>query len=165
MVLKISREKPFCRLAFISVAMVALSVSLSACNVSRIDTRGNLPDPERVTELKPGEATKDDIVDSLGSPSSINTFGNETWYYISEKTETIAFLRPQVLQRNILIVEFDKKGQMAQIVSLGLDAGREITQVKRVTPTFGQEMTVLDQILGNFRRFSSRKNVPGDGRE
>ena len=145
--------------------MVALSVSLSACNVSRIDTRGNLPDPERVTELKPGEATKDDIVDSLGSPSSINTFGNETWYYISEKTETIAFLRPQVLQRNILIVEFDKKGQMAQIVSLGLDAGREITQVKRVTPTFGQELTVLDQILGNFRRFTGRKNVSGGNRE
>ena len=142
-----------------AVAVAAVCLSQASCGLSRIQTRGNLPDPEKVSELKPGKVTKDDILDLLGSPSSVNTFGKETWYYISEKTETVAFLRPKVLARQVLIVEFDKSNKMSQIVSLGLDAGREITQVERVTPTFGQELTVLDQILGNFRRFTGSREI------
>lgn len=148
-----SRQKLF-RSVGLAVAIAVSANALSGCGVSRIYTRGNLPDPERVSELKPGQVSKDDILDALGSPSSVNTFGNETWYYISEKTETIAFFAPEVLERQVLIVEFNKSGKMAQIVSLGLDAGRQVTQVERVTPTFGEELTVLDQILGNFRRFT-----------
>lgn len=136
------------------MVIVLVGLSVSACGLSRVVTRGNLPDPGRVAELKPGKATKDQILDSLGSPSSINSFGKETWYYISERTETVAFFRPEVLNRQVLVVEFDKTGKMTQIVSLGLDAGREVAHIKRVTPTFGQELTVLDQLLGNFRRFT-----------
>jgi len=151
-----SRQKLFRGIA-LAVAVSALSLSLSACGASRIAVRGNLPDPERVAELKPGEVGKEDILDSLGSPSSINTFGKETWYYISERTETVAFLAPKVLERKVLIVEFNDKGMMSQIVELGLDAGRELAHVKRITPTFGEELTVLDQVLGNFRRFTGKK--------
>ncbi len=140
-----------------ALAITAVAVSLSACGISRITVRGNLPDPERVSELKPGEVSKDDVLDSLGSPSSVNTFGNETWYYIGERTETVAFLAPKVLERQVLIVEFNKKGRMAQMVSLGLNAAREITHVERITPTFGEELTWIDQILGNFRRFTGPK--------
>jgi len=145
-----------------ALAVSAICLSQTGCMVSRVKTHGNLPDPERVAELKPGTVTKDDILDVLGSPSSINTFGKETWYYISEKTETVAFFKPNVLERKVLIVEFDKEQKMSQIVTLGLDAGREVTQVERVTPTFGQELTVLDQILGNFRRFTGTKELSTD---
>ncbi len=141
--------------------IIVSCLSLSACGLSRVVTRGNLPDPEKVAEMKPGKVTKDDILDALGSPSSVNVFGNETWYYISERTETVAFLAPKVLSRQVFAVEFDKAGKMTQIVSLGLDAGREVTHVKRVTPTFGQELTVLDQIFGNFRRFTGTKQLGG----
>ena len=144
----------------VAVIIGSIGLSLASCSVSRIVTRGNLPDPERVAELEPGSVSKDVVLSALGSPSSINTFGKETWYYISEKTETVAFLAPKVLERNILIVEFNAKGKMAQIVSLGLDAGREVAHVERVTPTFGEELTVLDQLLGNFRRFSGNNKPP-----
>ncbi len=121
--------------------------------------RGNLPDPDRVADLKPGAASKGQVLSQLGSPSSVNSFGNETWYYISETTEVVAFLKPKVRERQILIVEFNNKGKLAQIVSVGLDEGRELKHVERVTPTFGEELTVLDQILGNFRRFSGTREI------
>ena len=156
MSLMTARQKLLARIGY-GVVVVATCVSLGACDIHRVTTRGNLPDPAKVKELKPGKVGKDDILDALGSPSSINVFGNETWYYISEKTETVAFFEPKVLTRQVLIVEFDKAGKLTQIVSLGLNAGREITEVERVTPTFGQELTVLDQLLGNFRRFSGNK--------
>ena len=140
---------------------IALCVALSACSVSRVYTRGNLPDPERLSELVPGETTRDDILASLGSPSSVNTFGKETWYYISEIVEIVAFLSPKVLERKVLIVEFNPKSQMTQVVTLGLEAGRELIHVERITPTFGQKLTVLDQIIGNFNRFKTGKKTKG----
>ncbi len=156
MVPRRSRQKPFQWLSHISTA-IALCITLSACSINRIYTRGNLPDPERVSELVPGESSTGDVIDALGSPSSVSTFSNETWYYISETVEVIAFLSPKVLKRNILIVEFDPKSYMTQVVKLGLDAGRDLAHVERITPTFGQKMTVLDQIIGNFNRFKSGK--------
>lgn len=144
----------------LGAAVLTVGLALSACDLSRVVTRGNLPDPAKLSDLKPGKASKDDIIDAIGSPSSINVFGKETWYYISERTETVAFFAPKVLERHVYVVEFEKNGKMTQIVSLGLDAGREVTHVKRITPTFGQEMTVLDQLLGNFRRFKSSKKEP-----
>jgi len=157
---KRSRQKPL-RWLSLPCITIALCVTLSACSVSRVYTRGNLPDPERVSELVPGETTRDDILASLGSPSSVNTFGNETWYYISEIVEIVAFLSPKVLERKILIVEFNPKSQMTQVVTLGLEAGRELIHVERITPTFGQELTVLDQIIGNFNRFRTGKKTKG----
>ena len=157
---KRSRQKPF-RWPNLPFIAIVLCVALSACIASRVYTRGNLPDPERLSELVPGETTRDDILDSLGSPSSVNTFGNETWYYISEKVEVVAFLSPKVLERKILIVEFNLKSQMTQVVTLGLEAGRELIHAERITPTFGQELTVLDQIIGNFNRFKTGKQRKG----
>ena len=157
---KRSRQKPFRRPSLPCITIV-LCVALSACIASRSYTRGNLPDPERLSELVPGETTRDDILASLGSPSSVNTFGSEAWYYISEKVEVVAFLSPKVLERKVLIVEFNPKSQMTQVVTLGLEAGRELIHAERITPTFGQELTVLDQIIGNFNRFKTGKRTKG----
>ena len=107
---KRSRQKPF-RWPNLPFIAIVLCVALSACIASRVYTRGNLPDPERLSELVPSETTRDAILASLGSPSSVNTFGNETWYYISEKVEIVAFLSPKVLTRKILIIEFNRKAK------------------------------------------------------
>ena len=161
MVSKRSKQKPL-NWRSLKFICTALCIALSACSTSRVYMRGNLPDPERVSELVPGNVTSSDILNSLGSPSSVNSFGNETWYYISEKVEIVAFLSPKVLERNILIVEFNKESQLTQVVRLGLNAGRDLAHVERITPTFGLELTVLEQIIGNFNRFRTGKKTRGE---
>ncbi|MEK9723089.1 MAG: outer membrane protein assembly factor BamE [Rhodospirillaceae bacterium] len=123
---------------------------------ARVSAHGNLPDPERVAELKPGDITKQEINEILGSPSSVNTFGQDTWYYIAERTETVAFFEPVVKEREVLVVKFDKDGHLQELEHLDLKNGRQIAHVERITPTFGQELTVIGQILGNFQRFNKR---------
>ncbi len=130
--------------------------SLTACG-KRVSSRGNLPDPVRVAEIKPGNISKQEIAEILGSPSSVNTFGQETWYYISEQTETVAFFEPKVKARQVLVVKFDKKGSLQALEHLDLKAGRRLAHVERITPTFGQELTVIGQIIGNFQKFNRNK--------
>ena len=40
---------------------------------------------------------------------------------------------------------------MQSIKHMDLNDGRQLAHVERKTPTFGQELTVIGQILGNFQ--------------
>ena len=141
------------------LAVAATLVVLAGC-AARVDTRGNLPEPDRIGEIDIGNHSREDVADILGSPSSASAFGDETWYYISKRTETLAFLAPSVTESNILIVRFDKSGKVASIDKRGLEDMKQIEPVTRATPTAGNELTLLDQLLGNFGRFST-SSKPG----
>ena len=139
------------------LAAVALLVTLAACT-PRIDVRGNLPDPDSLADLQVGKVNKEQVRRLLGSPSSIAPLQGESWYYVSERTETLAFLAPEIIERTVLIVRFDDKGTLKEIKKLGLEAGRDIQLVDRETPTAGKEVTFLQQLFGNLGRFEADEN-------
>src|SRR3546814_15484806 len=68
----------------------------------RIDTRGNLPDPDIVSELQPGLHDRDQVAQILGSPSTVGTFDDSTWYYISKRPETVAFFETETVDQQVL---------------------------------------------------------------
>lgn len=140
---------------FLVFAWVAVAVSGCA---SRLDTRGNLPDPDRVKEIKPGEQSRDEVEEILGSPSAVTAFGSDTWYYISKQTETFAFFKPKVTERQIVVVKFDKDGKVSKIEKVGLEEGKKVIPVERTTPTHGNKMTVLEQLIGNLGRFRKKQS-------
>ena len=132
---------------------LVMCVALVAC-APRLDTRGNLPDPDQLTKLKTGQHTRMQVAEILGSPSNISIFDQETWYYVSQQTETTAFFEPDVMTRQVLILRFDKGGKLADVRTIGLDVGREVLPVERETPTSGNEITFIEQILGNLGKFN-----------
>ena len=144
---------------FICLAAGVFALDLSAC-ASRLDSRGNLLDPDKVAELAPGEQSRDEVAAILGSPSSVTPFGSDTWYYISKRTETFAFFAPKVTERQIVVVNFDKKGKIAKVDTVGLEQGQVIDPIDRKTITHGSKMTILEQLVGNLGRFKN-KNEKG----
>ncbi len=94
------------------------------------------------------------VAEILGSPSNISTFDQETWYYVSMRTETTAFFEPDVMTRQVVILRFDKAGTLADVRTIGLEEGRDVLPVERETPTSGNEMTIIEQILGNLGKFN-----------
>ena len=141
--------------SFFGASLLALCIS--ACD-SRIHTRGNFLDPEKIVDIRPGEITRDEVMEILGSPSSVTPFSSDTWYYISQRTETLAFFKPKVTERQVVVVSFDEGGKVTSVGTLGLDQGQEIIPVERKTPTHGNKMTVLEQMVGNLNRFT-KKNI------
>lgn len=152
--------KPAFKVAAAAAVLAAGALALSACE-SRIGKRGNLPAPDLLAEIETGESDRDDVAQTLGSPSSVALFDLETWFYISETTETDAFFAPEVIDRKVLILKFDESGVLAQVAGLGLEDSHDIEPVERITPTAGNEVTVFDQLLGNIGRFN--KGGPGGG--
>jgi len=132
-----------------------LVLSVAACE-GRVAARGNLPDADRLAEVKAGEMTRDEVAEILGTPSTVATFGDEAWFYVSEVTETLAFLAPKVHDRKVVIVYFDKEGVVKKLETKGLDAAIAVSPVERKTPTVGKELTVLEQLVGNFNRLRNQ---------
>jgi outer membrane protein assembly factor BamE (lipoprotein component of BamABCDE complex) len=140
-----------------------LAAAAAACS-PRIDVRGNLPNPDQLALVKPGDVNRDDVAAMLGTPSSTALFDDETWYYISSKTETVSFLSTKELERRIVAISFDKNGTVKAVRELTLQDGKVVKPVERETPTAGNEMTVLEQLFGNIGRFSKGTEDSGGRR-
>ncbi|MTJ80772.1 MAG: outer membrane protein assembly factor BamE [Telmatospirillum sp.] len=137
------------------LVVLSLFGAVSACDPT-VDLRGNQPSPERLAEIKPGRFTKQDVTALLGTPASTSVFGDERWYYISSKIETIAFLKPEELERQVVVIDFDRTGTVTDIRKMTLADGKDVSMVSRETPSAGRDLTVLEQLLGNIGKFNSK---------
>jgi hypothetical protein len=92
-------------------------------------------------------------MEKLGSPSAVSTFDNNTWYYISQTTDRVAFYMPRVIKRDVVAIKFNQADEkVASVNTYTLKDGKVIAYNGRETPTRGREMTILEQLLGNVGR-------------
>lgn len=137
-----------------SLLLGCAAVTISACG-NGVQVRGNTPDPQDVAAIQPGVQSRQDVIDLLGSPSTVSTFEDRKWYYIGQKTQQVAFMRPEVLDRKVLVIVFDDAGLVEGTETYTLADAQEIEPVERETPTEGRDLTLLQQLLGNVGRFKS----------
>ncbi len=145
-----------------ALAAVALAAASSAGCVAVVDQRGNLPDADKVAQIRPGATTRDQVVKILGTPSSTGVFDDKSWYYISRKTKQIAFFNADVLDQQVYVVNFDGTGVVHSVDRKELKDGRDIEPAPGATPAPGRELTFLEQVLGNIGRFNKSPSSKGD---
>lgn len=141
----------FARRTLCSVALLAV---LSGCEET-VHLRGNTPDPQVVESIKPGTHKKADITRLLGSPSTIATFDKEIWYYIGGKVKTVSFFKPELLERKVVTVHFDKQGVVTGVNEKDASKNVEVSLIERETQTRGKELTIIQQLIGNVGRFGT----------
>lgn len=134
---------------FAAALVLAGALGAAGC-APEVNQRGHVPNPESLAEIKPGQQTRDQVLDMLGSPTAIGTFEDTRWYYITRKTEHLAFYDPDLIEASVVLVEFDQAGFVKQVAHLSNDQARDIELVERTTPTKGREMSVFEQLLGNL---------------
>lgn len=138
-----------------TVLMLALAPAISACSPD-VHTRGNLAKPAALDSLKIGESSRAQVTSALGTPSTTSLFDEqETWFYIGAQTQQFAVWPTEELSRQVVAVHFDQRGIVDAVQLLDKDDGTEIAVVDRKTPTAGQQLTIVQQLLGNIGRFSS----------
>jgi len=145
--------------AFLPIAVLTVALAVSACEPHTAQ-RGAMPDVDVIASIQPQKSTRADVERALGSPSSVNLFGEETWMYIGEETEQLAFLERNINERSVLIIHFNKDGIVEDVESHGLEQSRAVEPVERTTPTVGKKLTVIEQLMGNLNRFgkAGKKN-------
>ena len=141
-------------------AGVAL-IALGACTPTK-NVRGNLLQDYQVSAVQAGVDTQSDVLRKLGSPTTKAPFDEKVWYYLGQETEKRGILDPEVKNERIVVVSFDEKGTVANIQNV--DPKRnDVPYVREKTPTSGQELTFMQQLLGNMGRFNKAEGDSAGG--
>jgi outer membrane protein assembly factor BamE (lipoprotein component of BamABCDE complex) len=131
-------------------AVIGTVLILSACGPT-VQTRGNLIDEQRMSQIQVGQTTRDDVSFLLGTPSVRAPFQeDEAWFYVGQVAETRAFFAPQIVERRVIALTFDDQGFVRAVERLSLDDGEDVQLVGRETPTRGRQLTLMEQLLGNL---------------
>ncbi len=146
-----------------SAAALALALSagaLSGCtSVGEVMNNGYIVD-EQSLALVPEGSSREQVMLSLGSPSTTATFDNEVFYYISQKrTRPAAFMKPQLVDQSVLAIYFDKDGVVASRANYTLKDGKVFDMISRTTPTGGKDFTFLQQLLSGGTGAAAARNA------
>ena len=133
----------------VAAIVVVTALAIAGC-APAVDMRGHVPNPEALALIKPGQQTRDQVLDMLGSPTAIGTFEDSRWYYITRRTEQLAFYDPDLIEAKVVVVEFDTAGFVKEVAQLSNDEARDIDPVDRTTPTKGRQLGFFQQLLGNI---------------
>jgi len=145
-------------------AALAAGVVLAACAPTR-QVSGYQAIDHQPKDVKVGMDTKSTVLDQLGSPSAQSTFDPNTWYYVTQLTDGIAYHKPRVIRRQIVAITFDKESEkVTKVDTFSLKDGKTLAYNDRETPTRGRELSWIEQLLGNVGRgamLPQDQGVPG----
>ena len=128
-----------------STFAVFLSLILvSGCTTTK-HTHGQILTQERISYLKEGVHRKDDVLQLLGSPSTIDPFDKDTWIYTSSARLEGAFKKNQMLDRQTLKLTFADDGTLKSVIKRDMEDTRELTPNSEITETQGQSMGLIEQ--------------------
>jgi outer membrane protein assembly factor BamE (lipoprotein component of BamABCDE complex) len=133
-----------------AMAMVVASIAVSGCTSMQIgDTmyNGYVVD-QKSLELIPVGSSREQVLLTMGTPSTTATFDTEVFYYISQKrTRAAAFMKPKIVDQTVLAIYFDKDGVVARRANYAMQDGKVFDTISRTTPTGGRDLTFLQQLL------------------
>ena len=129
-----------------------LGLSVAAC-VGEEFHRGYLVDQSALAQVKPGMSAEQ-VLQTLGTPSTVSTVGNKNWYYISQTSRRrLQFMRESVVDQRVTAVYFNQNLKVERTALYGIQDGRIFDFVARTTPAGGADQSFLHQLfkgLGSF---------------
>ena len=143
-----------------SLSAAACLCAAAGCSPT-VTNHGYRLDPDLIAQIRPGVTSRDQVARLLGSPSSVGTFGDQSWYYVTQRTEQVSFYQSKVADQRVVRIDFDPSGVVKDIDQRGLQEARNVAPAKDITPSTGNELTLLQQFIGNIGRFNS--NTPEAG--
>ncbi|NDF12198.1 MAG: outer membrane protein assembly factor BamE [Proteobacteria bacterium] len=141
-------------------SLIALAVLVSAC-IKTEEDRGYVTRFSKFDQVQTGTTTKEQVKELLGTPSTESSFGDNCWYYISTKTETVALGSPDVVDQTVWAIHFNPEGVVSSVNKYTAADAREIAIAKDRTATEGDNFNIIQQFLGNIGRFNSDEDAAG----
>lgn len=133
-----------------TMASMGAAALLSGCISSQVRTHGFVL-PDDGLEQVPIGSSRDQVLIVLGTPQTTATLDNEVFYYITQRTEQqFAFSRPEIIDQRVIAIYFDQDSLVQRVANYGLQDGVIFDFVSETTPTGGQDVTFIGQILGGL---------------
>jgi outer membrane protein assembly factor BamE (lipoprotein component of BamABCDE complex) len=129
--------------------LFALGLALAGC-APTTQVHGYIPSPADVARVRPGVDTVATVEETLGLPSSTGLLRDTAWFYVQSVFENYTYNPARVVDRTVLVVNFNGDGVVTGIDRYGIEDGRIVNLTNRTTDTGGRQLGVLEQIFGNI---------------
>lgn len=141
------------RHSFIILASLCM-FALIGCEHAR-HNRGNVISEQDLAALRVGITDKADVLTTIGSPTVRPPLDSETWIYIGGQTEGQTFDHDRVLDYQIVTLQFDDMGTLAEL-DIQTEAPKEdVDMLARKTPSSGSQLNAFQQFIGNIGKFNT----------
>lgn len=146
--------KQFCK----QLALVLVMATLAACG-GQYRNHGYMPLTEDVDALIVGVDTRDSIIEVMGVPTTGGVLTEEAMYYVRSRVHHKGYVKPNEIQRDVLVLSFDKNQILRNVERFGIEKGKLIRLEHRVTEAPGGDRSVLQQIIGSIGGFNPNSIV------
>lgn len=140
------------RLAFRTFLTVMLAAGLMVACSPIYSTHGFVPFDSDLEEVKVGRTTKAQIAEAIGQPAVKDDNFGDDWYFVASRFRARGLSRPTVIERDVVVVSFDKRGRVANLGRYNLSDGRIVELSRRVTAVKLGRLTILEQLSKAFGR-------------
>lgn len=152
------------RRGFLGLAAATGAAALAGCNASFAPIteefqRGYILDEAALEQVTPGMNAQA-VLELMGTPSTVSTVGNQSWYYISQTARRrAAFMRQEVVDQRVAAIYFTPQLRVERKALYGLQDGVVFDFISRRTPTGGEEQSFVRQLFRGGTSF--RPNIGG----
>ena len=140
------------------VKVFFLILTIFCCNncIKTVHVSGQTLEQEQIEALHNAKS-KADVERLIGSPTSVSSFGQETWYYISSTKESVAFLKDKILKQDIFAISFNPNGSTNIVTRYNEQDANKPVIVSEYTVTKGTSTSPVQHFLSNVGKYRDSK--------
>lgn len=144
----------------VTASLVVGSLALSAC-APDIRKSGYYPLEEELNAVSVGTSTRADVLGLVGSPSIGSPSTDDVLYYVGQRMRHFGPMKPEVVDRQVVVVSFDSRDRVSNVQVLGLADGQVVVISQRVTETIAGDFGFFKQLFGNIGNVSASQIIDG----
>lgn len=135
-------------------AAISGLVALAACS-AQFRNHGYVPEDSALSRIVPGVDTRDTVAQVVGVPTSSGVLNGSGYYYVASEMRHFAWRAPEVVNREVVAINFRPDGVVSGIERYGLEDGNVVPLSRRVTQTGGGDISFIRKLFGNIGRLST----------
>ena len=138
------------------ILLLILLIFLSNCKLNSVDKNHGVPFLQQKQDLLTiNHSNKNDILETLGPPSTKSTFDNDVWIYIERKITRGKLLnlgKNILVKNNVLLVEIDETGILVKKEFFDLKDMNKLKFSKNKTTGVKRKNNFIYDFLSSLRR-------------
>ena len=147
------------------IFLIILLIIASGCKANKVSkNHGFISLETKFEKIQINKTNKNDLIKTIGHPSSISEFDENKWFYIERKKTNQSLFKlgiKKINKNNILIVDFNNKGLVENKKLIDLNNMNDVKYVKKITQKeFDQDNTIYN-IFSSLRE---KINAPARNR-
>ena len=138
---------------------ICAGLALAVACAPIVRNTGYVPSEADLATIAVGQDTRDTVTAAIGPPSAKGVLGDQAYFYVQSRFETLGPRAPVEVDRQVLAISFNAAGTVSNIERFTLQDGRIVVLSRRVTTDNVRDSTFLRQLLGSVGRVNTQDLV------